>query len=84
LANEKYIGNVMVYKTYNDGFPETKRYTNKGEKDKYIVIGCNPAIISEELFKKAQDEKLKRSNIIKNEGETLRKTTHYSSKRKET
>ncbi|MCT8978046.1 recombinase family protein [Clostridium sp. CX1] len=47
LSNEEYTGNVIAYRTYNEGFPESKRYTNKGERDKLVAIGCNPAIISE-------------------------------------
>lgn len=80
LSNEKYTGNVIAYKTYNEGFPESKRYTNKGEKDKFVAIGCNPAIIPEDIFNKVQDEKTKRSNIIRNEAGVKRKSTHYSSK----
>jgi len=83
LANEKYTGNVVVGKTYNKGFPETERVTNKGEKDKYIIVGCNPEIITEEIFKKVQEEKAKRSNIIKSEDFTVRKSTHYSSRNKD-
>jgi hypothetical protein len=65
LLNEKYTGNVIAYKAYTEGFPESKRYTNKGKKDKFVAIGCNPAIIPEDIFNKVQDEKAKRSNIIK-------------------
>jgi len=83
LSNEKYTGNVIACKTYNKGFPETKRYTNRGEKDKYIAFGCNPAIISDEEFKMVQEEKNRRSNVIKSEDGIKRKTTHYSSKHKE-
>lgn len=48
LTNEKYTGNVVACKTYNEGFPDTKRHKNKGERDKYVFTGCNPEIISEE------------------------------------
>ncbi len=42
-------------------------------------MGCNPEIITEEQFKMVQEERLRRSNIIKNEdGTILRKSTHYS------
>ena len=80
LSNEKYTINVVAYKTYSEGFPESKRYTNKGEKNKYIAIGCNPAIIPEETFNKVQEEKTRRSNVIKNDGGTKRKSTRFVSK----
>jgi len=81
LSNEKYTGNVVVCKTYNTDFPESKRKINNGEKPKYVAIGCNPPIIDEEIFNKVQEEKTKRSNIIKSENGTIRKSTHYSSKK---
>ena len=80
LSNEKYTGNVIVFKTYNNGFPETKRIINE-DKDKYIGIGCNPAIISEETFQKVQEERASRSNIMKTDQGVVRKNSHYSSKR---
>jgi hypothetical protein len=81
LSNEKYTGNVIAYKTYNEGYPESKRLFNKGEKDKFVAIGCNPTIITEEIFKKVQEEKSTRSNIVRNDTGTERKSTHYSSKK---
>lgn len=81
LSNEKYTGNVIAYKTYFEGFPESKRLYNKGEKDKFVAIGCNPAIIPEEIFNKVQEEKSIRSNIVRNDAGTQRKSTHYSSKK---
>jgi DNA invertase Pin-like site-specific DNA recombinase len=82
LLNEKYTGNVVACKTYNEGYPETRRYINKGDKEKYIVASCNPEIISEEQFKQVQEERTRRSNVERDEDRTVRKTTHYSSKQK--
>lgn len=82
LANEKYTGNVVACKTYNEGFPGTRRLKNKGELNKYVVAGCNPEIIPEDQFAKVQEERSQRSNIIKDENGTNRKSTHYSSRHK--
>lgn len=79
LSNEKYTGDVVLFKTYNAGFPDKKRRINKGAKTQYLAVNCNPAIISKELFEKVQEEKLRRSNKADNAG--ARKSSHYSSKR---
>jgi len=84
LSNEKYTGNVVVNKTYNAGFPETKRYTNKGERDMFLAMDCNPSIISEEQFEKVKEEKTNRNNITVTENGAARKSTHYSSKQQAT
>lgn len=83
LTNEKYTGNVVAFKTYNEGFPDTRRHKNKGELNKYVVAGCNPEIIPEDLFAEVQQERIHRSNIVQDENGTTRKSTHYSSKHKE-
>lgn len=82
LSNEKYTGDVIVFKTYNTGFPETVRKVNdSGERDKFISIGNHPGIITSEVFSAVQAEKERRSNIIKNENGKSRKSSRYSSKR---
>lgn len=81
LSNEKYCGDVLMFKTYNTGYPQTKRQVNNGEKDKFISIGNHPAIVSKETFSAVQAEKEHRSNVVKAEGGSSRKSTHYSAKR---
>lgn len=81
LSNEKYIGNVMVGKTYTLDFPDNKRRINKDERQKYLVADSHPALISKEQFEKVQEEKLHRSNTHQNgDGTVQRKSTHYSMK----
>ena len=36
LTNEKYVGDVILYKTFSPNFPEKKRIPNNGEHQKYI------------------------------------------------
>ncbi len=82
LSNEKYIGNVLVGKTYCINFPNNKRRTSNNPGQKYICIGSHPPIISEEQFERVKVEKAKRSNIETDEmGNKQRKSTHYSMKR---
>jgi hypothetical protein len=47
----------------------------------YLVEQNNPPIISPSTYNGVQEETIKRSNVIKNEGQTLRKQKKYSSKR---
>lgn len=85
LANEKYTGDVLVFKTYCEGFPETRRKTNTdGKHDQYISISNNPMIISKETFEAANEERKRRSNISRGETGVTRKSTRYSSKKMKT
>ncbi|MBS5949364.1 MAG: recombinase family protein [Clostridium sp.] len=80
LSNEKYIGNVVVGKTYCNDFPYNERKINAGMAPKYLVENNHPSIIRKEIFNQVQSEKLRRSNI-KNDGPvSKRKSTHYSMK----
>ncbi|WHH59853.1 recombinase family protein [Petroclostridium sp. X23] len=81
LSNEKYIGNVIVGKTFSNDFPNNQRKINKGERQKYLVTDSHPPIITKDQFEQVQREKLRRSNI-QNDGNTVRrKNTHYSMKK---
>lgn len=85
LANEKYVGDVMIYKTYCPEYPKSTRIRNQGEKERYAISNHHPAIIAREIFDSVQAEKKRRSNIAFDEnGAAYRKGTHYSAKRKET
>ena len=81
LTNEKYIGNVLIYKTYSNEFPNNKRLKNNGEHIRYHAENNHPPIIDEEIFEKVQVERSRRTNIeITAEGKK-RKSEKYSSKR---
>ena len=69
LSNEKYIGVV--------------RLLNAGEhQEHYVSENNNPAIISKEQFEAVQEEKKKRSNVVKGKNGVKRKDKKYSSKRR--
>ena len=53
LSNEKYIGDALSQKAYTDGFP-FKEKINNGERPKYLIHDCHPAIISREDFQRVQ------------------------------
>lgn len=68
LSNEKYIGNV--------------RLLDNGKYEAYYLAeDNNPAIVSKETFQAVQLEKQRRSNVIKGEEGTRRKSKKYSSKK---
>lgn len=83
LSNEKYIGDVIVLKTYSAGYPDNKRIRSDNTEghQMYMAERAHEAIISREQFDAVQAEKARRSNVTRNEsGETKRKATRYSSK----
>ena len=54
LSNEKYTGRVLLQKTVNG-------WENVGEESKYLYSDTHEAIISDELLRAVQDERLCRS-----------------------
>ncbi len=64
LSNEKYIGVVILQKTVSGCGVQ---YVNTGFEDKYLTINSHPAIISLEIFKNVQEEKLRRTRKTKHE-----------------
>ena len=81
LSNEKYIGDVIIFKTITIGFPDKKRIRNDGVEEKFLCASQHPAIISRETFDAVQEEKRRRSNIIEDENGRHRSRHKYSSKR---
>lgn len=83
LANEKYAGDVRLFKTYSAGFPDKRRFKNKGERDESIGHGMHPGIVTKEQFEQVQNERVRRSNVaVDANGNVGRKSTHYSMKQK--
>ena len=67
LSNEKYIGNVHLFKD------------NEYEYS-YLAEDNHPAIISKYVFEKVQAEKAKRSNVVRTHDGVVRKKRRYKSK----
>ena len=64
ISNEKYTGRVLLQKTISVGGSKIK---NDGFMDRYLYSDSHEAIIYDDLFKMAQEEKLHRSNFQKKE-----------------
>lgn len=58
LSNEKYVGVVLLQKTISVMGVQIE---NTGSADRYLTKNTHSAIISVELFKAAQEEKVRRS-----------------------
>ena len=58
LKNEKYVGDVMLQKTFVKDLFSGKQVKNTGELDKYLIQGHHPAIVSRDLFEKANGKEL--------------------------
>ena len=63
LSNEKYTGRVLLQKTISAGATQIE---NDGLMERYLYTGSHEAIISDELFRKVQQEKLKRTKDPEN------------------
>lgn len=60
LSNEKYVGDVLMQKSFTEDFLTGKRKKNKGELEMYFIENNHEAIISRELFDKVQKKKQKK------------------------
>ena len=81
-TNEKYTGDVILYKTFSPNFPEKKRIPNNGEHQKYIQEDHHPSIISRETFRAVQEMRESRSNIERHvDGTVTRKAKRYTGKK---
>ena len=63
-ANEKYIGDALLQKTYTVNTLEKKRVANNGLAPKYYVEGSHEAIIDKDVFLRVQAEIVRRANIL--------------------
>lgn len=54
LKNERYVGDMLLQKYYSTDTMPYKKIANKGERNKYLIIGSHEAIISKEDFYRVQ------------------------------
>ena len=57
LSNEKYVGQVLMQKTYTPDFLTGKQVKNTGQKEMYLVENAHEPIINQETFDKVQKMK---------------------------
>ncbi len=62
LENEKYMGDVLLQKTYTVDFLRKKRVVNNGVMPQYYIEGHHEPIIPKELFLKVQEEIARRGS----------------------
>lgn len=55
LKNEKYLGDVLCQKTYVPSHKAHRSITNRGELNQYYIKNNHPAIVTREVWKKAQE-----------------------------
>ena len=58
LSNEKYVGQVLMQKTYTPDFLTGKQVKNTGQKEMYLVENAHEPIIDQETFDKVQKMKV--------------------------
>ncbi len=80
LKNEKYAGGAVLQKTYTVDCILHKQVKNNGEKDKYIVYDCHPAIIERDTYNRVQQELTRRGAISKRSPKAETEQGHYASK----
>ena len=59
LSNEKYTGRVLLQKTISAGGSQVK---NDGFMERYLYSDSHGAIVTDEIFRDAQQKKLQRTN----------------------
>lgn len=80
LKNEKYAGDAILQKTYTVDCINHVRVKNNGEKNKYIVHDCHPAIIDRDTYNRTQQELARRGAIMKRSGKSRTEQGRYASK----
>ena len=67
LSNEKYIGQVLMQKSYTPDFLTGKQVKNDGQLDMYLVEDAHEAIIDRETFDRVQKMKGQMKHIVQME-----------------
>ncbi len=81
LRNEKYVGDCILQKTVTVDCISKTRKKNTGEAPMYLVQNNHPAIVSREVFNKAQEELVRRKTIRPNSRKnSITATGKYSSR----
>jgi len=63
IANEKYMGDALLQKTYTVDCLTKKRIPNDSSIPQYYIEDNHEAIVSKEIYNLAQKEKARRSNL---------------------
>ncbi|SDB54157.1 Recombinase zinc beta ribbon domain-containing protein [Ruminococcaceae bacterium FB2012] len=80
LINEKYVGDVILQKTYTIDCISHKAARNNGERPKYLVSDAHIPIIDRETYNLVQQELARRTSKRKKSDKTKSELGRYSSK----
>ncbi len=78
LQNEKYMGDLLLQKSYSEDFLSKKRMKNEGVLPQYYVENAHEPIVPKEVFYRVQGELGKRQGKVGNPGNIRR--TAFSGK----
>ena len=80
LTNEKYVGDMLMQKTYSTDCISKKRKKNNGELPKYLISNNHTPIVSRETFNLVQAEKARRNSKRKKSSQATTELGRYNSK----
>ncbi len=80
LQNEKYVGDLLLQKTYRVDCISKKTRINRGELPKYLVSNNHPAIIERSKFNLVQSEMARRGSTHKKSTIATTEQGKYSAK----
>lgn len=80
LKNEKYVGDVLLQKTFTADCITKKVVKNNGERPMYLVTNHHAPIIERDKFNRVQQELARRSSKRKISDKTTTEQGKYSSK----
>lgn len=80
LTNERYVGDMLLQKTYIENCITKKARKNRGEMPKYLVSNNHPAIIDRDTFKQVQAEMAKRRSRPRVSDKTITAKGKFSGK----
>lgn len=60
LKNEKYVGDVLLQKTFVEDLFSGRQIRNTGERDRYLIENHHPAILEKELFEQINKRHIKK------------------------
>lgn len=75
LRNEKYMGDLLLQKSYTEDFLTRKTVKNDGRYPQYYVENAHPPIVPREVFMRVQGELMHQKQVKLETGKRLR-TTH--------
>ncbi|WP_409969649.1 recombinase family protein [Bengtsoniella intestinalis] len=80
LANEKYIGDALLQKTFTQDPISKKVIKNQGERPMYYVENHHTAIVPRDIYARVQEELARRNSKRKTMENTTTEQGKYSSK----